>query len=356
MTEDFEEESSDYPLVHGGNAKKFRVNVHNLLHALISRCKASLLFDHQLMDGFVQLLTGMADSQVRAFRHTATFCALKITSALVDVTIELISSRDKTTKQLEAEKAKLKNNTAGNEKYEALMAQRTQTDERAEEIRQIIGYLFRSVFVHRYRDVVPDIRCICITELGHWMNIYPEHFVEDSYLKYIGWSLFDKCGEVRLKCVRALIPLFEKNGMLDKLELFVNKFKARLVSMVLDKDLETSIETCHLMRVIYTVFPTLLQIEDVVPIYELIYAANRPLAMAAGMFLNTKVFLAAEKPTKVAIPRNIPLIKDLITFFIEGECHEHGTYIVDSLIETNHCVKDFASMCEMLLDDKYQCK
>lgn len=67
--------------------------------------------------------------------------------------------------------------------------------------------MFKSVFVHRYRlvilllffyyviivrDVVADVRCICINELGNWMRVYPAYFLEDSYLKYIGWSLFDK--------------------------------------------------------------------------------------------------------------------------------------------------------------------
>lgn len=354
MTEEFDEESADYPLVQGGSLKKFRANLHTFIHCLISQIKSSMLFDSSLMDGFVQLLSGMADSQVRAFRHTGTFCAMKILSALVDVTIELTQSKEKTSKQIEAEKAKLKNSSAGNEKYEALIAQRTQTEERAEEIRQIIGYLFRSVFVHRYRDVVPDIRCICIQELGHWMDVYPEHFVEDSYLKYIGWSLFDKQGEVRHRCISALIPLFEKESTLDKLELFVNKFKERLVSMLLDKDQDTSIETLHLMRVLYTHFPTLLTIKDCVPLYELIYASSRQLAVAAALFLNTKVFKNPEKPTKTPSAKNAPLLKDLVTFFLEGDLHSHGTYLIDAFFDSNPIVKDWATMCDLLLNDQYQ--
>uniref|UniRef100_A0A1I7V1P6 SCD domain-containing protein n=1 Tax=Caenorhabditis tropicalis TaxID=1561998 RepID=A0A1I7V1P6_9PELO len=354
MTEDFEEESADYPLVHGGNLKKFRANLHTFIHSLIGRIKASMLFDSNLMDGFVQLLSGMADSQVRAFRHTATFCAMKISSALVDVTIELTQSKEKTVKQIEAEKVKLKNNSAGNEKYEALVAQKVQTEERAEEIRQMITYLFRSVFVHRYRDVVSDIRCICIQELGHWMDVYPEHFVDDSYLKYIGWSLFDKVGDVRLHCVRALIPLFEKTLILDKLELFVNKFKERLVSMLLDKDHDTSVETVNLMRHLYIVFPTLLTIKDTIPLYELVYASSRQLAVAAGQFLNTKVLSNPEKPGKTPNSKNVPLINDLTTFFMEGDLHEHGTYLVDALFDTNPLVKDWATMADILLSDEYE--
>lgn len=32
--------------------------------------------------------------------------------------------------------------------------------------------VFSSVFVHRYRDVRPEIRALCLTELGVWMMEY----------------------------------------------------------------------------------------------------------------------------------------------------------------------------------------
>ena len=36
---------------------------------------------------------------------------------------------------------------------------------------------------------------------------------------------------------------------------------------------------------------------------------------------------------------NTPLIRDLVQFFIESELHEHGAYLVDSLIESNAMMK-----------------
>ena len=36
---------------------------------------------------------------------------------------------------------------------------------------------------------------------------------------------------------------------------------------------------------------------------------------------------------------NTPLIRDLVQFFIESELHEHGAYLVDSLIESNPMMK-----------------
>lgn len=51
---------------------------------------------------------------------------------------------------------------------------------------------FRGVFVHRYRDQLPEIRAACIEELGAWMKTAPEEFLNDGYLKYLGWTLHDK--------------------------------------------------------------------------------------------------------------------------------------------------------------------
>lgn len=52
--------------------------------------------------------------------------------------------------------------------------------------------VFRGVFVHRYRDLLADIRAICIEELGIWLKMDPEHFLNDKCLKYLGWTLHDK--------------------------------------------------------------------------------------------------------------------------------------------------------------------
>ena len=31
-----------------------------------------------------------------------------------------------------------------------------------------------------------------MSELGEWMKSYPMVFLDDIYLKYIGWTLYDK--------------------------------------------------------------------------------------------------------------------------------------------------------------------
>lgn len=51
--------------------------------------------------------------------------------------------------------------------------------------------LFKGVFLLRFRDSVPDIRVACIESFGHWIASC-EYFLEDKYLKYLGWQLNDK--------------------------------------------------------------------------------------------------------------------------------------------------------------------
>lgn len=48
---------------------------------------------------------------------------------------------------------------------------------------------------------------------------------------------------------------------------------------------------------------------------------------------------------------NTPLIRDLVQFFIESELHEHGAYLVDSLIESNPMMKDWECMTDLLIEE-----
>lgn len=42
------------------------------------------------------------------------------------------------------------------------------------------------------RDAIAEIRAICIEEIGVWMKLYSDAFLNDSYLKYVGWTLHDR--------------------------------------------------------------------------------------------------------------------------------------------------------------------
>uniref|UniRef100_A0A0L8H1N1 SCD domain-containing protein n=1 Tax=Octopus bimaculoides TaxID=37653 RepID=A0A0L8H1N1_OCTBM len=192
MTEEFDEESGDYPLIMTGPQwKKFKTNYCEFVQTLVRQCQYSIIYDQYMMDNVISLLTGLTDSQVRAFRHTSTLAAMKLMTALVDVALNLSINLDNTQRQYESERQKNQNKRA-TERLDLLMTKRQELEENQEEIRNMLTYIFKGVFVHRYRDTQPEIRAICSSEIGVWMRKYPYMFLDDSYLKYVGWTLHDK--------------------------------------------------------------------------------------------------------------------------------------------------------------------
>lgn len=53
-------------------------------------------------------------------------------------------------------------------------------------------------------DAIAEIRAICIEEIGVWMKLYSDAFLNDSYLKYVGWTMHDKVG-YQCVCVSAVV-------------------------------------------------------------------------------------------------------------------------------------------------------
>lgn len=106
--------------------------------------------------------------------------------------------------------------------------------------------------------------------------------------------------------------------------------------------------------------PDVLTDKDCENVYELVYSSWRGVAAAAGEFLNVRLFrpepaAAAAPPLrsrrgKARLPATA-LVRDLVQFFIESELHEHGAYLVDSLIESNPMMKDWECMTDLLLEE-----
>ncbi|XP_045471555.1 cohesin subunit SA-1 [Harmonia axyridis] len=356
MTEEFDEESGEYPLIMAGQSwKKFRQNFCDFVQTLVKQCQYSIIYDQFLMDNVISLLTGLSDSQVRAFRHTATLGAMKLMTALVDVALTVSVNLDNTQRQYEAERQKTREKRAS-DRLEALLQKRQELEENMDEIKNMLTYMFKSVFVHRYRDTLPEIRAIAMTEIGVWMHKFHANFLDDSYLKYIGWTLHDKVGEVRLRCLQALQPLYASEELKGKLELFTNKFKDRIVAMTLDKEYDVAVQAVRLVISILKHHHEILTDKDCEHVYELVYSSHRAVAQAAGEFLNERLFQPGDiDPGKTKRGKrrleNTPFIRDLVQFFIESELHEHAAYLVDSLIESNTMMKDWECMTDLLLEE-----
>ncbi|RWS24871.1 cohesin subunit SA-1-like protein [Leptotrombidium deliense] len=362
LVEEFDDEAGgDYPLIMTGPQwKKFRGSFCEFVHTLVKQCQYSIIYDQYLMESIISLLITLSDSQARAFRHTATLAAMKLMTALVDVALTLSINLDNTQRQYESERQKTREKRA-NDRLDMLMSKRQELEENMDDIRTMLGYLFKSIFVHRYRDTVPEIRSLCMCEIGTWMKRFPNHFLDDSYLKYVGWTLHDKVGDVRLKCLQSLLPLYETEEIASKMELFTNKFKDRIVAMTLDKEYEVAVQAVKLIISIHKCHKEVLTDKDCEHVYELVYATHRAVAQAAGEFLNERLFQVDEEATANLRSRRgkkrspyTPLVRDLIQFYIESELHEHGAYLVDSLIESHSMMKDWECMTDLLLEEPGQ--
>lgn len=85
--------------------------------------------------------------------------------------------------------------------------------------------------MHRYRDLDPNIRAECVHAIGLWFKKYPGHFLDASYLRYVGWVLSDSNTHVRLEAVKSLTGVYEQGSYTGSFNHFTERFKPRLVEM-----------------------------------------------------------------------------------------------------------------------------
>uniref|UniRef100_A0A8C4YE04 STAG1 cohesin complex component n=1 Tax=Gopherus evgoodei TaxID=1825980 RepID=A0A8C4YE04_9SAUR len=262
---------------------------------------------------------------------------MKLMTALVNVALNLSIHQDNTQRQYEAERNKMIGKRA-NERLELLLQKRKELQENQDEIENMMNSIFKGIFVHRYRDAIAEIRAVCIEEIGVWMKMYSDAFLNDSYLKYVGWTLHDR-----------VCP--SKTVYFD-----------RIVSMTLDKEYDVAVEAIRLVTLILHGSEEALSNEDCENVYHLVYSAHRPVAVAAGEFLHKKLFSRHDPQAEEALAkrrgRNSPngnLIRMLVLFFLESELHEHAAYLVDSLWESSQeLLKDWECMTELLLEEPVQ--
>ncbi|NXL89680.1 STAG2 protein, partial [Alectura lathami] len=355
MTETFDEGNEDYPLIRSGPYwKKFKANFCEFIAMLVQQCQCSILYDSYLMDAIISLLTGLADSVVRAFRHTSTLAAMKLLTAVVSVQVNLDVNKHNAQRLYEVEKNRISSKRTSY-RLDQLERKRKEYDQKLLEIQNMMNAIFKGTFLSRYRDTIPEIRATCIEEIGSWIKTYPDGFLNDSYLKYIGWMLYDKQAEVRLKCLLGLQGIYGRKELVSRMDLFTSRFKDRIVSMPLDKDHEVAVQAMKLLMLMSQNCEDVLSAEDCETLYKLVYTTHRPLAVAAGEFVYKRL-LSREGDEEVLskgggkFGASTDQLKRLIRFFLESELHKHVAYLIDSLWDwAGTFLKDWECMTTLLL-------
>ena len=304
--------------------RKFRENFTAFLNQLVVLSKNSILYDNIMMDTMIGMFTSMSSSNVRVLRHTGCLAALHIVSALVTVSKVQEEQHRNTRRQLEVEKRKGPESRAA-DRMEVLSDKLEEMKQNQTELGEMMDYIFKSVFVLRIKDIAYDIRTICIHEMGVWLKDCPERFLNDSYLKYVGWSLYDLDSQVRLQSLFALQPIYGSQDYTDKLTLFTEKFKDRIIRMTLDSDIEVSVEAVNLLTLLIRYHPEVISDSDCEQVFLLIYSGHRKVGQAAGAFLleclearghYSEIESTKSKRGKSRRPTAF-LVRDIVTFSVE---------------------------------------
>ncbi|XP_044526335.1 cohesin subunit SA-2-like [Gracilinanus agilis] len=358
VTWPMELEDEGYPIVKPGpHWKKFKANFCEFTAVLIQQCQYSILYDGYLMNTITSLLSGLTGSVVRAFRHTSTLAAMKLVTALVSVIQNLDVSIHNAQQLYEVEKNRTPEGETG-PRLDELDRKRKECQQKPMEIENMMNALFKGTFVRRYRDVIPEIRIVCIEEMGSWLKLYPNMFLNDCYLKYVGWMLYDKQAEVRLKCLQGLRGLYEHKELIFKMGLFNTRFKSRIVSMTTDKEPEVAVEAMKLVMLMVLHCGNTVSSEECEAMYHFVYATYRPLAVVAGELLCKRLFClppgeeeAPHFKKKNKFVYSFRRLKKLIIFFLNHGFHKHVTYLVDSLWDwEDGLLRDWECLTNLLRD------
>ncbi|CAB3984799.1 cohesin subunit SA-2-like, partial [Paramuricea clavata] len=358
LTEEFDEDTHEYPLIMSGpEYKRFKNNFCEFIDLLIEQCQHSIVYDDYMMDKLSSWLISLSDSQVRAFRHTSTLAGMKLVAALIQIALKVNVELDNTQRQLDSEKRKSASKR-GVQKMEMLQNKKDQLRDNIHQLEEYMNFIFQGTFLHRYRDVRPEIRSLCISEIGTWMKEYSNYFLSHKYLKYVVWTLHDKDGDVRFHALQSLHKLYEIEEFLPQLEPLTSRFKGRIVAMTLDVEHTVSVVAIKLVGLLYHYDE--LDEEDCQQVEQLVFCSQRQVAHEAGAFLNERLLNDAEKGSpskkkaskKSEFQRKAEYIKKLIEFFVTSQIHNHASYLVDSLWQHCDLLKEWEVMTTMLLDDK----
>ncbi|XP_057708172.1 cohesin subunit SA-2 isoform X2 [Corythoichthys intestinalis] len=350
-------DSLDYPLIQPGPyGRWFHTELCDFVSVLVRQCQHSLLFDNFLVNTLISLLSELSDSHVRAFRHTCTLAAVKLLSSLVDVALNLSTSVEESQKLQQVQRP-------SRQKAQGERAQQKMKEllEKRAEIESMMDAIFKAVFLKRYRDVLPEIRSICVEELGLWIRLYSSVFLKDTYLKYMDWMSYDKIPDVRLRCILGLQTLYGDPLLLPQLDLFTSRFKDRMISMTLDKDNEVALQTMKLLLLISKTCEDALSSDDYEALLQLVYSSQRPLAAAAGELLFLRI-LSADDPAANSQEgiiqgeshqrKTLRRLKALLDFYHNSKLHNHVVYLVDSLWDCSGALlKDWPTITSLLLQD-----
>jgi cohesin complex subunit SA-1/2 len=136
-------------------------------------------------------------------RGGATIAIWELAKACMERTVELESKLATAQRQHAASKGQSRKLQALTHSMDSWKRHKAELEELVE------GPVLQGVFIHRYRDSNPYIRCHSLEFLSQLTLLRPDLFLRDKYLKYFGWMSSDKVAVVRLAALNGLMAPFQ---------------------------------------------------------------------------------------------------------------------------------------------------
>lgn len=341
----------DYQSSKKKEFQNFKDNLVSFWDYLVVECQNGPLFDQVLFDKCMDYVIALSCTPPRVYRRVASLVGLQLVTSFITVAKALAAQRETTQRQLNAEKQK---RTEG-PRVDSLKKRLSMTHEKITGIEEMMRKIFTGLFVHRYRDIDPNIRISCIQSLGVWITSYPSLFLQDLYLKYLGWTLNDKSAGVRKASVLALQNLYELDDNVPSLGLFTERFSKRMIDLA--DDVDVSVAVCAIGLVKLLLRHQLLSDDDLGPLYDLLVEDPPEIRRAIGALVydhliaqkhnsgqsNTKG--ESNDSSEVHLGRMLQILREFSTDQIISN------YVIDDVWEYMKAMKDWKCIISMLLDE-----
>ncbi|KAK1561092.1 hypothetical protein Q3G72_034335 [Acer saccharum] len=344
-------EVEDYQSSKKKEFKNFKDNLVSFWDNLIVECQNGPLFDKVLFDKCMDYIIALSCTPPRVYRQVASLMGLQLVTSLISVAKMLGTQRETTQRQLNAEKKK----RIDGPRVESLNKRLSMTHTNITDLEDMMRKIFTGLFVHRYRDIDPTIRMSCIKSLGVWILSYPSFFLQDLYLKYLGWTLNDKSAGVRKAAVLALQNLYEVDDNVPTLGLFSERFSNRMIELA--DDIDVPVAVCAIGLVKQLLRHQLLPDDDLGPLYDLLIDDPPEIRRAIGELvydhLIAQKFNSTQSGSKgndsdsseVHLGRMLQILREFSADPILS------IYVIDDVWEYMKAMKDWKCIISILLDE-----
>ncbi|XP_078445011.1 sister-chromatid cohesion protein 3 isoform X2 [Wolffia australiana] len=330
--------------------RNFKENLSVFWDNLVLECQNGPLYDKKLFEKCIDYTVALSCTPPRVYRQVASLVGLQLVTSFISVAKSLGTQRETTQRQLNAVKKKQNEGS----RAELLIKRLSATHENISFMEEMMRKIFTGLFMHRYRDIDPSIRMSCIKALGIWILSYPSLFLQDLYLKYLGWMLNDKSAVVRKTSVLALQSLYEVDDNVPSLSLFTERFCGRMIELADDIDVSVAVSAISLLKLLLR--HQLLTDDELGPLYDLLIDEPPLIRRAIGELVYDHLIAQKVSGTQSAIRGEDDESSELHLGRMLQILREFPTdpilsaYVIDDVWDDMKAMKDWKCIVSALLE------